>query len=56
MEYFRQKYTPEELCGKLAYLAGIIDCPDAISANELVPLFRWDKVRKEDIVIPNDLF
>lgn len=56
MEYFRQKYTPEELCGKLAYLAGIIDRPDAISANELVPLFRWDKVRKEDIVIPNDLF
>ena len=56
MEYFRQKYTPEELCGKLAYLAGIIDRPDAISANELVPLFRWDKVRKENIVIPNDLF
>lgn len=56
METLRLNHTPEELCGKLAFLAGIIPDPAPIKAADLVPLFDWDKVRKEDIPLPDDLF
>jgi glutamyl-tRNA synthetase len=46
----RRERTPEELVGLLAYLAGQIDRLVPISARELIPLFSWDKVPKEDIV------
>lgn len=56
MEVLRARNTPEELCGKLAYLAGLLPEPVPIKAVDLVPLFSWDKVKKEDIPLPDDLF
>lgn len=47
----RQRYTPEELLGKLAYLAGLVSREEPVKAAELVPEFSWDRVRKEDILI-----
>ena len=47
----RQRYTPETLVGRLAYLAGLIPKEEPVKAAELVPEFSWDKVRKEDIAI-----
>ncbi len=49
-------HTPEEIVGKLAWLAGLTDRPEAARAEELIPLFSWEKVPKEDIILPPGLF
>ena len=40
---------PEEIVGRLACAAGLIDCPEPISARELVPVFDVHKLPKDDI-------
>lgn len=45
----RQTYTPEQLLGMLANLAGLLEFPEAISARELLPAFSWRKVRKTPV-------
>lgn len=40
---------PEAVIGRLACWAGLLDQAEAVSARELVPLFGWEKVKKEDI-------
>lgn len=46
--------TPQEIIGKLAYLAGLTDTTTPITPSELLPLFSWDKVPTEDIILnPN---
>ena len=47
----RQRMTPEQLLGSLAFSAGLIDAPCAVSARELSQIFSWEKVRKEDIFL-----
>lgn len=47
----RQKYTPEEILGRLAHLAGILDAPEAASAKELAGLFGWEKVKAEPMIL-----
>lgn len=47
----RQTHTPQQLLGKLAHLAGLLDKPEAASAEELAKLFRWEKIRKDPIAI-----
>ena len=56
MEALRRQHTPETLCGKLAYLAGLLPEPAPIKAIDLVPLFSWDKVKKDGIFLPDGLF
>jgi glutamyl-tRNA synthetase len=51
MGCLRQKYEASQLVGWLACLAGIAPSPDAVGAKELVPLFDWQKVPREDIVL-----
>ena len=54
---FRKKDgSPERLIGALAYHAGVIDRPEPISARDLVPLFSWGKIKKEDICVDPTLF
>ncbi len=48
--------SPEDVVGGLGYLAGLLDRPEPASAKELIPLFSWEKVPKEDILLPPDLF
>ena len=43
--------TPQEIIGKLAYLAGLTDTTTPITPSELIPLFSWDKVPTEDIIL-----
>ena len=40
---------PEEIVGRLACAAGLIDRPEPISAQELVPVFDVHKLPKDDI-------
>ena len=47
----RQTHTPEQLLGKLAHLAGVLDRPEAASAGELAAVFDWSRVKREPIVM-----
>ena len=47
----RKTLTAPQLVGRLAWLAGLLDKAQAISARELAAAFSWDKVRKEDIIL-----
>ncbi|MBQ9979883.1 MAG: tRNA glutamyl-Q(34) synthetase GluQRS [Oscillospiraceae bacterium] len=52
----RKKYRPEDIIGKLAFLGGIIDKIEPVSAGELVSRFSWEKVSKSDIIVNEALF
>ena len=41
--------SPEEIVGRLAWAAGLIDRPEPIAARELIPLFEVHKLPKNDI-------
>ena len=52
MEWFRAHYTPEALVGLMAYIANLRPTAEPVSARELIADFAWEKIPKEDIVIP----
>ena len=56
LENLRARYTPQEIIGKLAYVCGLQDTPAPAAPQELVPAFSWDKVPKQDILLPEGLF
>lgn len=47
----QEEFTARSLVGRLAFAAGLIDRPEAISPRELIPHFSWEKLPKKDIVI-----
>ncbi len=49
-------FTPEDITGRLAFLAGLLDAPQPASPQELLPLFSWGKVPLADIRLPTGLF
>ncbi len=49
-------FSPEDIVGRLAFLAGLLDRPQPASAKELIPLFSWDKVPKDDVRLLERLF
>ena len=51
----RQRYTPKELVGILAFLAGQQPSPEPILAAGLAKIFDWDKVPREDIPVSSFL-
>ena len=53
MGALRSRYTPEEVIGRLAFLAGLIDKEEPVKASELLPLFDWQKIPKENITVTN---
>ena len=56
LDVLRERSTPEEILGKLAYLAGINPSAEPRAAKALLADFDWTKVPKEDIRIPEGLF
>ena len=46
----QREYTAPEIVGKLAFAANLIDRPQAISPRELISLFSWEKLPREDLV------
>ena len=46
----REQYAAPELVGRLAFAACLIDRPDPITPRELLPLFSWEKLPREDLV------
>ena len=52
----RGTMPPEEILGRLAYLAGFHPTARAASAEDLLGEFHWDRVPREDIRLPAGLF
>ncbi len=46
----QREYTAPEIVGKLAFAANLIERPQAISPRELISLFSWEKLPREDLV------
>ena len=55
MDYFRTHFTPEQLIGILAKLAGLQETAQPIQASELIEFFSWKKVPNDHIIIPSEL-
>ena len=47
----RQRLTPQQLIGSLAFSAGLLEKPEAISARELSQEFSWQKLKTESIYL-----
>ena len=56
LENLRQKYTPEQIIGRLAWLCGLQDTPAPRTPAALADGFCWQKVPQNDILLPRDLF
>lgn len=48
-------YTGADIVGCLAYAAGWIPAPAPITPAELLPYFSWEKLPREDILLPAGL-
>jgi len=46
-------YAPQELTGRLAWAAGLLDRYEPASPGDLAKVFSWDRVKRQDIVIRN---
>lgn len=56
LEYLRNKgIAPQEIIGKLAFLAGLIPEAYPTSPQSLLSTFSWDKVPTEDIIITDNI-
>lgn len=51
MGVLRQHYSADQLVGWMACLAGLLPSPDAISPRALLPIFSWERVPCDDIVV-----
>ena len=52
----QERFTPEQLVGRLSYLAGLQDAPVSVRAKELAEAFDWRRVRAENIVVDSVFF
>lgn len=47
----RQRFRPQELIGRLAHAAGLLDRPEPCSPKELIGRFHWDRLPREDVTL-----
>ena len=56
MGALRQRLSPRQLPGRLAFLAGLLPRSEDGEPRELIGAFSWEKVPKEDIFVPEKWF
>ena len=56
LDSLQGRVTAEELLGKLAQLAGFHPSGEPAPAAELLEEFSWERVPREDIRLPENLF
>ena len=56
LENLQAKYTPEEIIGRLAWVGGLQKSPAPRTPAELADGFSWEKVPRQDILLPEGLF
>ena len=47
-----QRFTPEDILGLLAFSAGLLPEVRPMSLEALIPLFDWNKVKRDDLRLP----
>ena len=52
MTALSKRFTPEEILGALAFSAGLLEECRPAALPELTALFSWDKVRRNDLLLP----
>jgi len=50
------RFSPEEIWGKLAFLAGFHPSAAPAAIRELLDEFSWDRVPVREILLPSGLF
>ena len=55
MGALRQRFSPEEIVGFLAYHAGLLPRPEPVAPRDIVSLFSWDSLPTADITVPSDI-
>ena len=53
-EILRRELTPEALTGRLAHLCGLTVTDAPLAPRDLLSVFSWEKIKKDDIVITPD--
>ena len=48
-----RRFVPEEILGMLAFSAGLLPEVQPVSLEQLVPLFDWAKVKRDDLRLPH---
>ena len=48
--------TAADITGRLAFAAGLLDRPEAARPQDLLAVFDWNKIPREDIRLPAGLF
>lgn len=56
LENLQDRYTAEEIIGKLAYVYGLQPEPAPCKPESLIEGFSWSKVPKTDVCLPDGLF
>lgn len=51
MSVLRYRHSAQEIIGYLGHLAGLLPKPTPVTPQQLLPLFSWDKVPREDITV-----
>ena len=51
MGELREHFSPEQLLGKVAHYAGLTPAERPLTPQELLPLFNWNKLPKQDIYV-----
>ena len=51
MGYMRDRMTPEEMVGKVAAIAGLVEDEEPCTLQELIGEFSWDRVKRGDLVV-----
>lgn len=54
MGVLREQHSAEEIIGFIAHLAGIAPTEQPITPQELLHLFKWEKVPKEDVKVRDE--
>ncbi len=56
LENLREKYTAQQIIGRLAYAYGLQPEPAPCTPESLIRDFSWEKIPKHDICLPEGLF
>ena len=52
----RERFSSEELTGRLGFLAGLLPAPVPLTARELLAEFRWERIPRHDLIVLDSLF
>lgn len=53
LQVLSRSFSPAQLLGVLAFAAGVIPEERPMTLEQLIPLFRWDAVSREDLRLPD---